>query len=173
LLATFIVAVFWVLPTLAATSGINSPASDVKTGLGKLLACHWQGTDTLAVCPVKRINGLVSLSRDPTGKTIETIEMNALIASHPGPRLADEKLSRDTVARIVAYLLPDWKNESVWLRNALNEAAHFRSGKVANIGNVTVLVQWLQPADVADTFATIVVTKKVSIDDWKWGDETE
>ena len=92
-------------------------------------------------------------------------------AGHPQPRPGEEKLSRDTVLRIVAYLLPAWKNSPEWLTGALYAAAQKRARKIVKVGGVTVLVECLQPADLDDTFAAIVITKKTSLDEWKWGGE--
>jgi hypothetical protein len=162
----------WTIPVLAAsTSALNRSMTDVQTGLGKLLGCQWQGTEALAVCSVRQIKGVVNLARDPADKTVETVELNALVAGGPTPRPDEEKLSRETVFRIVAYLLPTWKKGPEWLANALKEATHVKARKIIKVDGATVLVQWLQPADIDDTFATIVITKKASLDEWKWGDE--
>jgi hypothetical protein len=93
--------------------------------------------------------------------------MSALVTRHPESRPDEEKLSRDTVLRIVAYLLPTWKDSPEWLTDALSKATRVRARKVIKIGGVTVLVKRLQFADLDDTFATIVITKKVSLNDWK------
>ncbi len=142
--------------------------ADIQAGLGKLLGCQWEGTEAVADCPVMQMNGIVSLSRDPGDQAVESVEMNALVANHPHPRPGEEKLSRDTVLRIVAYLLPTWKNSPLWLTDALHAAAHARARKVIKVDGVTVLVQCLQPADLDDTFATIVITRKASLNDWPW-----
>jgi hypothetical protein len=152
----------------ASTSDMTRPMADIQAGLGKLLDCHWLGNDLDAMCPIKQIAGTLDLYRDPVGKSVESVEMTALVARHPKPRPDEEKLSRDTVLRIVAYLLPTWKNSSEWLTDVLHAAARGRARKIIKIGGVTVLVQCVQPADLEDAFATIVITKKASLDDWKW-----
>jgi len=120
-----------------------------------------------AMCPIKRIEGAVALTRDPVSKSVETVEMSALLAGHPQPRPDDEKLSRDTVLRTVAYLLPAWQDSSEWLTAALSEARRGRAWKTIKIDGVTVLVQRLQFADVDDTITSIVITKKASLNEWK------
>ncbi len=162
----------WASPALAAsTSALNRPMTEVETGLGKLLNCQWQVTPTGAGCSVGQIEGVMDLSRDPANGTVESVELNALVAAGPTPRPEKEKLSRETVIRIVAYFLPAWKKAPEWLTKALNEATHVRARNVIKVDGATVLVQWMQFADVADTDATVVITKKASIDEWKWGDE--
>jgi hypothetical protein len=104
-------------------------------------------------------------------KSVETVEMIALVAGYPKPRPNAEKLNRDTALRVVAYLLPTWKNAPGWLTDALHAAAHGRARKVIKIGDLTVFVQQQQFADVDDTFATIVITKKPSLDAWKQGND--
>jgi hypothetical protein len=145
--------------------------ADVQAGLGKLLGCQWRGTKAVTDCPVMQMNGIVSLSLDPRDDTVETVEMNALVAGHPQPRPDEEKLSRDTVLHIVSYLLPTWKNSSQWLTDARHAAAHVRARKIIKVGGVTVLVQRLQPADLDDAVATIVIAKKASLKAWNWGDD--
>jgi len=155
----------------ASTSVMNRPMIGIQADLGKLLHCQWQGADVYAVCSTKQIDGTVDLSRDPADKSVETVEMIALVAGYPKPRPDAEKLNRDTVLRVVAYLLPTWKNAPGWLTGALHAAAHGRARKVIKIGDLTVLVQQQQFADVDETFATIVITKKASLDAWKQGND--
>jgi hypothetical protein len=164
----------WILlaPAFAASpSAMSRPMADVQAGLGKLLGCQWRGTKAVTDCPVMQMNGIVSLSLDPRDDTVETVEMNALVAGHPQPRPDEEKLSRDTVLHIVSYLLPTWKNSSQWLTDARHAAAHVRARKIIKVGGVTVLVQRLQPADLDDAVATIVIAKKASLKAWNWGDD--
>ena len=151
----------------ASTSEMAHPMADVQAGLGKLLGCRWQGSETYTMCPIKRIDGAVALTRDPTGRSVETVEMSALLAGHPQPRPVEEKLSRDTILRVVAFLLPASKDSPEWLATALSEASHGRAWQVIKICGITVLVQRLQFADVDDTIASIVITKKASLDEWK------
>jgi hypothetical protein len=159
---------FSAVPIFAAsTSDMTRPMADIQADLGKLLGCQWQGSEVYAMCPIKQIDGAVALSRDPAGKSVETVEISTLLAGHPQPRPDEDKLSRDTVLRIVAYLLPTWKESPEWLTAAFSEATHGRARKVIRIGGVTVLVQRLQFADVDEAIATIVVTKKASLSDWK------
>lgn len=139
--------------------------AEVQADLGRLLGCRWQGSDTYAMCPIKRIDGAVALTRDPLGKSVETVEMSALLAGHPQPRPDEEKLSRDIVLRIVAYLLPIWRDLPEWLTAALSEASHGRAWNTIKVDGVAVLVQRLQFADVDDTIASIVITKKASLNE--------
>lgn len=159
-----------VAPAHAATPrGMDRPIGDVQADLGKRLGCEqWQGGEAVTVCILKQTRGELSLSRTATG-ALETVEMTALIATSPR-RPADEKLSRDTVKMVVRQLLPAWQQGPEWLEKALLDAVHVKARKVEKVGSVTVLVQWLQPADLADTFATVVVTKKASLEEWEWGD---
>ena len=57
------------------------------------------------------------------------------------------------------------------MSEGLHEAAHVRTRKIIKIDSMTVLVQCLQPADLDDAYATIVITKNATLDDWNWGDD--
>ena len=156
------------VPIFAApTSDMARPMVEIEAGLARLLGCQWQGNDTYAMCPIKRIEGAVALTRDPAGRSVETVEMSALLAGRPQPRPDDEKLSRDTVLRVVAYLLPSWQASPAWLTTALSEAHRGKAWQVIKVDSVTVLVQRLQFADVDDTIASIVITRKTSLNEWK------
>ena len=168
LISAAVAVLIWTAPVLAGpTFGMSRPMANVQADLGKLLDCQWQGSDLYAVCSTKQIDGTVDLSRDPADKSIETVEMIALVAGYPQRRPAAEKSNQSTVLRIVAYLLPAWKNSPEWLTDALDAAAHGRARRVTKIGDLTVLVQRQKFADLDDIFATIVITKKTSLNDWK------
>ena len=94
-------------PTFSASpSPMSRPVSDIQAGFGRLLRCQWQRSEMDAMCLIKQIAGSLDLSRDPAGKSVESVEITALVARHPKPRPDAEKLIRDTVLRIVTYLLP-------------------------------------------------------------------
>lgn len=97
--------------------------------------------------------------------------MNALVAVYPRRQSAREIRSRNAVINVVKYLLPGWSQAREWLTGALDAARRVHGRRVVKLDAVTILAQWLQPADLDNTFATVVVTKRDSLDEWKWPDD--
>jgi hypothetical protein len=164
-------------PAFAVASGLDRSAADIQTGLTKLFGCKWQSIEVDPYCYVKSAESTVILYRDPTGKTVETVEMHTVLVDCSETQPCDVMASRQMVKQAAAYLLPEWKNQSAWLTRALSDAARTIGTavvkKIIKIGDVTVLVEGFQQADITGTVATVIITKKASLDEWKWGDDTD
>jgi hypothetical protein len=158
-------------PALAAASGLDLSAAEVQAGLGNLLGCKWKGMETNPYCDGNDTESTVEFYRDQTGKGVETVEINIDLVDSSVTPPRDIMTSRDTVLKVAAYLLPQWKNRTAWLRRALNDAARIKglSGarKVIKLGNISVLVEGFQPVDAPVIGAMIVITKKASLDEWR------
>jgi hypothetical protein len=132
----------------------------VEAGLARLVGCRWSITGRVALCPMPETGGVLTLTQTPAGDVLETVEINVLVATYPQRNLVREWRSRDQAIDVVQYILPNWLSAREWLSRALHAARHAHVRHTIKVGTVTVLVQWLQPADLDDTFATLVVTRK-------------
>jgi hypothetical protein len=152
-------------------SGMDRPVGEVQVLLGKLTGCaRWGGTDAYSGCGVEKTGGSIDLRRDPKDGTVETVWLNALVEAHPRRRPADEKRSRETASRIVRALLPTWRGGAAWLREAIAYAATPNTKNATQVGGIKILVQWLQPVDLEDTYAEIVLTKRPTLSEWELPD---
>lgn len=153
----------------AQPSGLDRPVDDLQAVLGRLTGCaDWRSIGDIRDCNILQTDGVVNLHRDPADDTVDTIELSPVIVAHPPRRSVDIKRSRKIAIDVVRAVLPGWKQAPTWLAHAMDDARHWHARHVIKIGPVTVLVQHLQPADLNDTFAEIVVTKRSSIEQWTY-----
>lgn len=150
-----------------AATVLDRPINAIETDLERLLGCKWQGVDPPVVCPLTQTGGVIILFRDLVGETVETVEFNALVAANPNPQPQKERLSRETVLQIVGYFLPAWKEGPAWMKRALDDATIEGAQNVVAFDGVKILVQWLQPATLQDTYARVVITKRASLEQWE------
>ncbi len=94
--------------------------------------------------------------------------MNVLVAAKPQRDPVRESIAGDQTIAIIRYILPKWSAAHEWLSQALDAARQVHGRRATKVGKLTVLVQWSQPADLDSTFATVVVTKKTSLNEWNW-----
>lgn len=154
-------------------SGMDLPAHIVRSNLEELTGCrNWQGPEGDAACILEQTTGSLNLLRNKTDGTVETVEMIALAGrGHEGSELPrDVARSRQTVIGVVRQLLPDWAEASLWMANALEQAAtRSWAQSVIRIGRVAVVVLSLQRMGTDDTHAIVAVTKGTSLDQWVAG----
>jgi len=149
-------------------SGMDRPVGEVKVLLWKLTECaRWGGDDKISGCIVDKTGGAIDLYRDATDGTVETVHLNALVEAHPRHRPGDEKRSREAASRIVRAILSEWLGGAACLRLAIAYAATPHTKNVTTVGRVSILVQWLQPIDLEDTYVEIVLTKRPTLSEWE------
>jgi hypothetical protein len=152
-------------------SGMDRPAGDVRNMLARVLGRAECGRDERnGGCQVEAIAGSLSVYRDPANGTVGTVWLNALVVAHPRRRPGTETRSRNTAVAIVLAVLPEWKNGAKWLTRAIADARRAGGRHVTKVGPINVLVQNLQPADLADTYAEIILTKR-AVDDWLYRED--
>ncbi|MBE9605482.1 hypothetical protein IAI18_11430 [Acetobacteraceae bacterium H6797] len=76
-----------------------------------------------------------------------------------------EATSTHAVKQIATVLLPGW-NGGTWLDAALQAAKTRGADRRTKIGEVTVLVRAVQPADLPHQYATVVFTTRPSLKEW-------
>lgn len=146
-------------------NAFERPVSETQHQLGSVMGCEWRSSGATSVCQNTAIAGQLSLSRSSGDGGLETVEMNALLVAQPR-HLSHEKQSENTVLAVVKSVLPEWKAAAQWTKKALQKAREPQGRSVTKVGRITVLVQWLLPADVEGEYATVVITKKPSIEEW-------
>jgi hypothetical protein len=150
-------------------TAFDDPTQQVEAALTRLVGCRWSVTSSAAVCPMPPTGGVLTLTNSLADQP-ETIEMNVLIAAKPQRDPVGERVAHDQTIAVIRYLLPTWAAARGWLSQALDAARQVHGRRTTKVGNLTVLVQWLQPADLDGTFATVVVTKRTSLAEWDWRD---
>lgn len=150
----------------ASDLGMDAPMLTVQNEFRKQLGCQWRGRSDSDQCGLDVIAGTVSLEADPTGRHLETVEITAVIATCPR-RANDEARNRATVKKIVRHLLPNWKEAERWFDRALRKAGRPSGRSVTMVGEIGILVQRQQPADLCATYAGMVLTRKTTLlKDW-------
>jgi hypothetical protein len=143
----------------AAQSPWERPFDEVKYELGQLLNCK---SFAHRSCAIEGFGGYVDVFVD-AADTLETISLNPIVVTHP-PRPMIESLNHEIALKIMDYLLPGWTDRRRWMASALKSAVLDRRRYTAKIGAVSIMVEELQPADIDDEFASVVLTKNPSLD---------
>jgi hypothetical protein len=141
------------------TDLIDSSVIDIKSELGKTLGCKWFGEGPVFQCSADPLGASLVVTASAKG-SLESIEIGALNVTHPKDIKAEQK-SKAYVYRLMAQLFPTWKGSAEWLKKALQEARSGDEDKAyeTTVAGWNVSVTALQPADLDDLFATIVVSK--------------
>lgn len=152
-------------PALAQTR-LDRPMSEVQAAFDKLLRCRdWAGTADSVQCQSFQIWGALDLTRDPADGSVETIDFNTQIVSEP-KRPRREARDRKTTLQIFRYLFPAWRGRDAWVSKALDDARRTHMKSLTKVDGVTILVQFLRPADIEGEEALIVMTKQPRVDHW-------
>jgi hypothetical protein len=144
---------------------MDRAASEIQRELSQRFGCPFQGTADSVSCFPADFDGSLGLYVDRTDQTVETVEMNPLVAARP--RRPDvEKINRETAIRIVQYLLPTWSDARRWLTKALDDVTRARVKHETKVDKISVFVGPLQPADLEASYAWVVLTKRPSLAQW-------
>lgn len=145
-----------------ATTSMPPSLIAMKDDLTQKLHCRWHESVSAAVCEIKGLRGSIGLISTDQGKTVETVEIDALLAGFPKKQFREEQVSQWVILNVVNYLFPDWKASSTWTENALIEVSMGAGRYVKKIGEYTLLIQAHQFVDLDGYFAEIVISKNTS-----------
>ena len=142
-----------------AASWTTRPIRDVQAELTTVLGCEWFPPSNPIDCDADGLAIVLEVIRDDNDGTIARMASGVVIDTEPH-NPAREIKSRETIARLLKYLFPEWKDSSAWLTKALSRVRASLDSKPTSIqlDGATVLVHWLETMQ-ADIFAAIVVTK--------------
>ena len=157
--------VAWTTNAWGSSAGFDGSWKSVQEELTKSIGCEWIGTELEAECPLYAMRGNIELRRVSPAGELDTIEINPVIIGHRvGPSV--EEYGRKVALSVLKLVVPKWQNGPNWLRSALNSARKPGTRTVTKVGNVSILVLHLQPADIPDTYADVVITTRASLKDW-------
>lgn len=149
-----------------AAGGMDNDINRVHGDLQGMLRCEWQGSTPYTICPSTQVRDVVGVEVDKATNKPQTIEFHPLLRIEPADAVQN-RLSRDTVLKIVHYFLPDWKEQDAWLTSALKSATDDDDAEHSiKQGDVTIYVRSLDVQDGEGGYAMVVITKDASIDHW-------
>lgn len=152
-----------------ADLGVRPSWQEVQAYLVQSLGCRWQGGETEVTCPLSEMRGVIALHRSVGAEAPDAIEINPVVVEHRAGREV-EKYGQAAAIKTITYVLPERTDGPRWLEQALSDAKETRTKREIKVGQYTVLVQHLQPADVRDVYALVVITTRRSLDEWNFGD---
>jgi len=143
-----------------AESWTTRPTENVQAELATLLGCTWQTPTNPIQCYGGSLEVILVVIPDKIDGTIAQMTTGTVIVSYPRDR-ARETRSRETTAKLLAYLFPEWKSSSAWLTKALNKvrASYDDMPTSITVGGATIQVRWLETMQ-NDTYAQLTITKK-------------
>jgi hypothetical protein len=159
---------FWAASGCAAmaASGLETNIDRVHGDLQSMLHCVWQGSTPYTICPSTQVRDVVGVLVDKSGERPQTIEFHPLLTVEPVDSVQN-RLSHDTVLKIVHYFLPDWKDEDAWVTTALKAANDDDDAEHSiKLGDATLYIRSLDVQDGEGSYAMVVITKDASIDHW-------
>jgi hypothetical protein len=154
------------MPAAHAQRPMDQPVTKVEAALGKILGCSdWSGNEKTVGCGPKQTGFSTFLDRDSADGTVKTIETGGILEWDDNRDPKQGAVTRRTMQEVFAYLFPHWHGRKAWLDRALHDVLA-REKSVTKVGKLTILVEYLHPADYPVTVADIYVTKLPSIEQW-------
>jgi hypothetical protein len=147
----------------ATAAGLDNDINRVHGDLQTMLHCEWQGSTPYTICPSTQVRDVVGVYVDKSGNHPQTIEFRPLLTVVPSDS-AQNKLSHDTILKIVHYFIPDWKDEDAWVTTALKAANDDDDAEHSiKLNDVTLYIRSLDVQDGEGSYAMVVITKDASI----------
>jgi hypothetical protein len=151
---------------IAFAGGMDNDINRVHGDLQGMLHCEWQGSTPYTICPSTQVRDVVGVNVDKATNRPQTIEFHPLLTIQPADSVQN-KLSHDTILKIVHYFLPDWKEQDAWVTSALMAATDDDNAEHSiKVGDATVYIRSLDVEDGEGSYAMVVITKDASIDHW-------